>query len=508
MAGRTTPERDLILPETDAQAVVLVRAVEETDRAGALLPVADRRAATVAAREAHPGGGTQVWLAARAHALTAALTRRFRFLPRFLRCTSPVHGLLAPALAVAFALGLLTNALGPEKRINVLAVPLLGLIVWNLTILALAAARAALPLDLGSGAPWFVGRLEAMARRLVDRLPKRGVSDEGQDRLRKALGRYLEDWLPAAAPLASARGRRLLHASSLVVILGAVAGMYARGVVFQYQATWESTFLSARAIDGFLGTILTPASAVLGLEVPSAAAIESPAHGDAADWIHLWAVTAALFVGVPRLALTAAFSLRSVRRRRRLTIAVPDAYLRRLLASVDTSQRLLEVVPFSYRPPAEATRALKRMLYDLFGARSEIRLRPILDYGFEPERMEAGDGRLRVVLFGLAQTPELEVHGELLRRLRDDLPDGQALLAMVDGSSYRRRLQGIGGAAERLAERRRAWDRVAREADMIALHLDLSAEPDDETLSRVLAAAWPPGVLEVQDYVGPPAEGL
>ena len=183
------------------------------------------------------------------------------------------------------------------------------------------------------------------------------------------------------------------------------------------------------------------------------------------------------------------------RRRRRLALPVPAAYLRRLRASADTSERLLEVLPFSYRPRADAVEALKRLLYDLFGPRSEIRLRPTVDYGFEPQRLEPGDGRLRLVLFGLAQTPEAEVHGELLRRLRDELPDGQALLAAVDGSSYRRRLEGGGRADERLAERRRTWDRVVRDAGLEAVHVDLSAAADDETLDRVLAAAWPEGVL-------------
>ncbi len=485
----------LILPEDDAQAVALVRAVEDSDRSGNLLPLAERRAATAAALDRHSGGKAGPWIAGRARRLVTALRREYPFLARFLRYSSPVRGLLVPALAVAFGFGLATNALGPEKRINVLAVPLLGLILWNLAILGLTAVRAALPLNLGSGAPRFVGYLEAMARRLVDRLPRPGLADGEQDRLKQALGRYLTDWLPAVAPLAAVRGRRLLHASSLMLISGAVAGMYLRGVAFQYQATWESTFLSAGGIDAFLKAILAPASVLSGLAVPSAAAIESPAAGNAAPWIHLWAVTAALFVGLPRLVLAAVFSLRCGHRRRRLEVPVPGAYRRRLLASVDTAEHRLEVMPYSYRLPAAAAKALKGMLYDLFGPRSEIRLRPALDYGYELERLEPGDSRLRLVLFGLAQTPEVEVHGELLRYLRDGLPDGQALLTVIDESAYRQRLEAGGSAGQRLAERRRAWDRVVRDAGLEAVHVDLSDPDDDDVSTRLLAAAWPAGVL-------------
>ena len=488
--------RFLILPEDDAQAVALVRAIEETDRAGALLPLAERRAATATARADHADG--DAWLAARARELTDRLRRELRFLPRLLRFSSPVRGLLPWAVALAFVAGLLTNALGPSQRINVLAVPLAGLIAWNLCVLALTLVRAALPLDLGAGAPRFVGRLEALARRLIDRLPRRGSSEEEEELLRQAMGRYLADWLPASAPLAAARGRRLLHASSLAMIFGVVTGMYARGVLFQYHATWESTFLGAGAIDLFLGTVLAPASAILGIDVPSAPAIESPRYGDAGPWIHLWAMTAALFVGLPRLLLAAVSGLRCARLSRRLELAVPEVYPRRLLASAGASERLLEVLPFSYRPRGAAVESLKRLLYDLFGPRSQIRWRPTLGYGVEPSAVEPGAGRLQIVLFGLAQTPEVEVHGELLRRQRDELADGQALLAMVDASSYRQRLERSDRADERLAERRRAWDRVVRDAGLEIVHLDLSEAADDEILNLILAAAWPPGVLAAE----------
>ena len=182
---------------------------------------------------------------------------------------------------------------------------------------------------------------------------------------------------------------------------------------------------------------------------------------------------------------------------------MPDAYRRRLLASVDTTERWLEVVPFSYRPSAQATETLQRILYDLFGQRSEVRVRSVLDYGAEPEAVEPGGGRVHVVLFSLAQTPEAEVHGELLRHLCDGLPDGQALVVAVDGSAYRQRLATSVEVAERLAERQRAWDRMVsavlpKDSDpLLAVHLDLSEAPDEQVLTEVMEAAWPKGVLEV-----------
>ncbi len=490
--------RDLVLPEDDAQAVLLVQAVEEADRTGELLTLDVRRSATARARQTNAGDDAS-WLAVRARDLCGQLEQEMPFLPRFRRWTNPVRGLLVPAVLVAFVLGLGTNALGPEKRVNVLALPLIGLIAWNLAMLALLAVKSWLPVGrmaLRSGAPRLVERLAAMARRLIARLPRDHRDETSQARLKQALGRYLTAWLPAVTPLAAARSRRLMHACSLLLIVGVVAGMYARGIAFQYRASWESTFLQGATIDRFLGAVLSPAASLLGIPVPRAAEIESPSTGDAAPWIHLYGLTAALFVGLPRLLLVILESVRCARRRRRVTLTLADGYVRRLLASVDTSERRLEVIPYSYRPSARTVDGLKRLLFDLFGPRSEIRVLPTFDYGGEPESLEPSRGRLRAVLFGLAQTPEVEVHGEFLQHIQQELADGQALLLVVDGSAYRLKLEGGGGVDERMAERRRAWDRVARDAGLSALHVDLMQPLPDEVLTRTVAAAWPEGVLD------------
>ncbi len=489
---------ELALPEGDAQAVLLVQALEEADRGGELLALEHRRAATAQAGQTGEAGDL-TWLGERARGLCDVLEQELPFLVRFRRWTSPVRGLMTPALIVAFVLGLGTNALGPAKQVNVLALPLLGLIAWNLMVLALMAAKSVLPFGrtaLGSGVPRFVGRLGKMARRLIDRLPPGQRAPEAQQRLQHALGQYLSAWLPAVTPLASARGRRLMHTASLVLILGVVVGMYARGIAFQYRATWESTFLSGTTVDRLLGTVLSPAAALLATEVPKAAEIESPKTGDAAPWIHLYALTAALFVGLPRLLLALFEGTRCARLGRRLSITVTDGYVRRLLASVDTSERRVEVIPYSYRPSARAVDTLRNLLFDLLGPRSDIRVLPTVAYGEEPDSLESSRGRLQVMLFGLAQTPEVEVHGEFVRHLKRELPDGQALLLVVDSSAYRQKLEDNGRVDERLRERRRAWDRVGRDAGLTALQVDLMQPLPDEVLTGAVAAVWPEGRLD------------
>ena len=484
-----------------------MRAVEETDRAGRLLSHESRRRATAAARTRREAT-LREWLAERARRLVEELGSEFDFPAQVMRWTNLGQGLLIPVLAVALVLGLGTNALGPERRVHVLAVPLLGLIAWNLVILALITLRRWLPLGAGAwrrfDTPRPLAWLQALARRLVkrfpDHLPRQGPVDRGQggaepepELLGRALARFLEDWFPIVAPLAAARVRRLLHASALALVVGVVAGMYVRGVAFEYRATWESTFLSGEVVDRVLGIILAPAAALLDTTVPSAAAIERPGSGDAAPWIHLYAVTAALAVALPRALLTALESVRCARRRRRLKLTLPDLYLRRLAAAVESSATEVEIIPYSYRPVARAVESLRSLLAELFGPRSEIRVRSPVEYGTEPAAFELGGGRCRMVVFGLAQTPETEVHGELLAALREELADGQLMLVVVDGSVYRRRVAS-GGA--RLEERQRTWNRVVAAAGLEAVHLDLLAEETDAALALLIAGVWPPGGLD------------
>jgi hypothetical protein len=501
--------RELRLSEVEAQATSLVRAVEATDRAGLLIPHADRRRATASARAAAADAdAVETWIGRRALALTAALEERLRALPAIRRSTRLGRG-LAPLLVLALVLGVATNALGPSHRIQVLAVPLLGLILWNLAILVLWLVkgwllRRLLPPSSPAAVAWLSGVVERLVRRGVvgrtPRAPEPARQESERELTRRSLARFVEDWFPAVQPLAWARLRRLLHAGALLLVTGAVAGMYFRGLAWEYRVSWESTFLSDGAVEWMLTRALSPAGAVLGVPVPPEplAEIRGPEQsGDAAPWIHLWAMTAALFVGLPRGLLIVAESRRCARLGRALPLRVPEVYLRRLLAAADGSVRRIEVLPYSHRPAAKHFAALKHLILDLFGSRSDVRLLATLDYGAAAAPAPA-DSACQVVLFALAQTPEVEVHGELLGELRERLEDGAALLVLVDGSGYRRRLGGSGadGGRKRLDERRRGWDRVVEEAGLEAVHLDLELPLTDDDLARTVAAAWPPGILE------------
>ena len=86
--------------------------------------------------------------------------------------------------------------------------------------------------------------------------------------------------------------------------------------------------------------------------------------------------------------------------------------------------------------------------------------------------------RWLALVMPLAQTPESEVHGELIGKLLERATALRyRLILVVDGSGYRRRLAGTQVEQRRLEERREAWNRMAARRGLTPLHLDLAENP-------------------------------
>ncbi|MEL7059133.1 MAG: DUF2868 domain-containing protein [Acidobacteriota bacterium] len=487
------------LREAEARAVLWTWSLEDADRVGEVLALDRRRLASQAATADVGDDALGAWLVARARHLGAEVTGALGELPRLLRRGDPLAGWTAPVLLGALALGAATNALGPQRQISVLAAPLLLLVAWNVAVILAIAATSALPPVWGGERrpPRLLSLLQRRARRWLERRGSEAALDGGDERLadtrRRAWRLHLDRLASTVAPLETARLRRLLHLASLTTVLGVVLGMYVRGLAFEFRATWESTFLGADTIDAVLGAVLAPAAAVLGREVPAASALRAPIDGPAAPWIHLWAMTAVLFVIVPRGVLALVEHVRAAHLARRLPVELATGYIKRLRAAAVTTENDVQIVAYSHRPTDAAIRRLKSLLLDLLGPRAALRTASPVDYGGElPADWR---GSLRLLLFTCAQTPEAEVHGELARAARDELVDGQGLLPVVDEGPLRSRL---GAAADdRLDSRRRAWRRVLSEVGLEPAFVDLASDDEaagvDAVLDALAARVWPPG---------------
>ena len=112
----------------------------------------------------------------------------------------------------------------------------------------------------------------------------------------------------------------------------------------------------------------------------------------------------------------------------------------------------------------------------------------------ERSRPGAAAGGARVAVFNLAQSPEQEVHGAFLEGLRGAAASGHAeLLVLLDEEPYSERLGAAG--AERVAQRRRAWERLAREAGLRTASLRAPGDGGGDALAEARAALASAGAV-------------
>lgn len=484
--------------------MLLVKAVEEADGAGELLPLADREHATrtvlrtpdgASAKEPSPGARSSRVLRLldeRAELLFAPLVARYPVFRDILERSRLPGWVTVVVLAAAFATGVGLASLDGARRINILAFPFLGVIAWNFAVYAWCVARAmrgiAGPARIAAASGWSA---KAITRRLSGLIDQ---TSRVHAKLGEVVARYAADWVRVGGPLLAAHASRLLHAGAAVLALGMIAGLYFRGVVFRYEAGWESTFLGPRAVRAILGLVFGPASALSGIALPATDEAVSALRwtatgggGDAAPWIHLVAVTLGLYVVAPRVLLALRAGLDGWRWSR--AAALPDellGYARGTLGAARAGQGSGDVivVPYACDVAAAARATLDRWVEAEFGRGARTELRAMSPYGQEAELrttlVGAGIGNAEgvVLLLSLAATPESENHGLAIAATRDAaraVKPERLLRVVVDESGLALRLAGDASLAGRLDERRRLWRDFVRGYGVDAVFVDLRA---------------------------------
>lgn len=493
------------MTETDARAVLLMRSCERA----ALLGADDAAwAGREARRQLGEAAAAEAWLAQRARLALGRLAERQPGLGAALaQAQAPRHGALALLLlAAAAGAGLVSDGLGPAHQVNLLALPLLGLVAWNLAVCLLALVQALVKLlragvtaGTAVAAPVAVSALARLGAWLRARW--HGTSQLAAP-AQAALAAFSTDWLAHSRALQAARGKALLHAGAALLGLGAVLALYARGLVFDYQAGWDSTLLQPAQVHALLQALLGPAAWLAGQPLPDAAGLAnlrlSAGGGEnAAPWIHRWALTLGWVVVLPR-GLLAGWAWR---RARQLAADLPlpdDAGLQRLVqaeAAGPTGHRAVAVLPYSYRLDAAHQAAVAPALADWLGPGLRCHLQPSLALGAEdqlpqwlpatlaqlapapPAGAQAAAPPVLVLLFALTATPERESHGAVVQAVVQALgalpaPRPQLRVA-VDTSGYRQRLAGPDGT-ERLAQRRAAWEGLLMALGVVPGFIDLA----------------------------------
>lgn len=465
--------------ESAARQVLLVRAYETTPGAG--WSDEDRAWASRAAAEVEGADAPLDRFVARRAALAVErLAQRDRNVGRALRALAWRPWVGAAIAVLAFAAGLAIDAIGPAQRINLLAPPLAALLVWNLALYLLIVGRGAV--GLVSETARGLGPLARAAARLLHR--------HAPAALAPPLAVFVAEWTRASAPLVAARVGRVLHTAAIALALGVLAGMYLRGLVFEYRAGWESTFLDAAGVHAVLSTLLAPAAALTGIALPDAAGFEAlrfSAGGgvNAAPWLHLFATTVALVVLAPRLLLALGDRWVEARWTRRFALRLDDPYFRALARAQRDEPAKVRVAPYGVQLSPQATLNLNALFAQALGARTSLTVAATTAFGAEDDidaRALAADATLVVPLFAAAATPEPENHGVFVDKLAGAASQAQ-MLALVDESGFRSRL-----GENRLDERRALWVAALDERRVPALFVDLE-QPDLAAAEAALRAA-------------------
>ncbi|HVF62787.1 MAG TPA: DUF2868 domain-containing protein [Casimicrobiaceae bacterium] len=470
--------------EQDALAVTAVRAVEVIDRERTLWSDADRAWASRAAAEVVGEGATaDVFVARRAALAFERLGQRYPPLRRAVAALRWRSWIGVALIVLAFIVGVAIDRIGEARQINLLAPPVLGLLAWNVGVYLwlLMAALFAPRSDGGVNRhPW-----RAALTRLaggVERWPRR----EAQGSLANVVTRLVTDWSGRAAPIYQARAARILHWAAAFLACGVLAGLYLRGVAYEYRVTWESTFLDAATVRDILSITLAPGGFVTRLPLPTREALEAmrsgaaPASANAANWLHLMAATIAVVVVVPRLVLGFANGLVERYRRTRIAVALDEPYHQRIMRGFSGGPVRIDVLPYSYQPSSVAANGLQQIVHRVFGGSASLVVSAPIAYGQEETlAMPATPSAATIALFNATATPERETHGVFLTRLRARADN--TLVVLVDESTF------PANADARLGQRRQLWQTLGRDHGAEPVFVNLSA-PDVAAIESAIEA--------------------
>ncbi|MGE8317641.1 MAG: DUF2868 domain-containing protein [Comamonas sp.] len=393
--------------------------------------------------------------------------------------------IVAGALLVGFA----GHRIADPHRVNLLSLPLLALVAWNLLMYAwlllhgawawlrrapqaaaplvpTAQAEAAAPASASAAPPWWQ-RLSGKRWQ-----PLRG------NPLRKMALAFEKNWWNLARNARHAQWLQWLHLGAAMLALGALASLWTTGLTNAYQVGWESTFLSAEQVQRLLNALFWPAQALLHASPWSLADIQAlqgwvanpavppvpnrmftpPSIG--AQWVVAYSTLLAAVVIVPRTLLALWQWARARWLRNRLPLPWRQAYFQDLLRDFGGLATTLRITPYNLAPSPERQQVLQAWVAQQHGAGAQLQWQNTVRYG-DPLPPAAGqavaDGAQPVLLLSLAATPEAEVHGVLLAEARERWGSGAQVWLWAQDFAERNR-----ATPRRLQEREQLWREFVR----------------------------------------------
>ena len=442
--------------ERAARDVLLVRAIENADAQRDILSEDDRTHASASAlalaqwdAASNKKAPTRSqYLHKRAGLILKRIEERVPAFGSVARRKGAVASIAAMLPLVGLLVGALLDRISDPHRVDLLSAPLLGIIAWNWVVYSMLLFGLAASVFQRTKVqnPW-VARLMRLKVPVLGSLPPP---------LAAGIALFDAEWLRASAPLMRARLLRALHFSAAAFALGAIISLYARGLLSQYRAGWESTFLDAPQVFAALSLLFWPAMKLFQLpgfslaEVQALQLAQTDSNNNAgAQWVHLYAATLMLWAMLPRLVLAGAAGWREKSLTKRFPIDLGQPYFRQLLPKTGPDlPAVLRVFPYSFTLDETRDKGLATVAKMLLGDKARVMLRPSTDYGHEAEGTtnSAVDGEevtRTVVLFNLNATPEPENHGAFLARFvkQGMAREGNTLRGSSESSGF----GGVGG---------------------------------------------------------------
>ncbi len=246
-----------------------------------------------------------------------------------LNLMAPLLALLVGALSnVLSPLGL-GKLLGPHRAIHVFVNPIVMLILWNIMVVGVfivlhrrsGATRS--PESASSSKPTMPSRRRKGERQQPEldlplwaqivlrpllRLWAKFVEGAGEivssTTHARVAGLFLSRYFRAYRRPIAARLEKIINVSAISLAAGAIAGMYIQAVVWDYSFFWKSTLVESPEARLVIARILFwPAALILGHSFPNVEVIKAMAEGTGvpgAIWIHVFAITAIVYIFLPR----------------------------------------------------------------------------------------------------------------------------------------------------------------------------------------------------------------
>lgn len=315
---------DVFLHERDARLIVLARSLEQGSGIG-VLSEDDRNQATAVAWEGvsetqSDSEWARTVLVARARQLVQLGAQRSRQIAFLAKAHDEFPVSLGLMLIAALVLGFLADHVPNPDRINLLAIPLFAIILWNwMSMLATVILPMAWRRNEPSGLVRWV--LEGLSRLAIWKPIARRW-----DRSATSIF-FWGHWIEIASPLLYVRLKYRLNLAAIAMVLGALVSLSIGAWQHEFKVGWASTLCRLDCAYVVHNSIFAPTTLIadlIGVTPFSRDELSALHHWMTADngqgerWFRLTAALLVLTVAVPRLLFAIYFHWRA----RRLSASV------------------------------------------------------------------------------------------------------------------------------------------------------------------------------------------